>query len=475
MTDLTPKTPYRPLRWTDAVVDIQELLTEWNDPIYIVGGAVRDALLGRPIKDLDLATPGDSTAIARKIANNMPNGSLYIMDAERGVARANIETMDGPMQVDVAQFRGGTDDFYADLIDRDFTINAMAVDLLGDLSLMIDPLNGMQDIADKTVRRCRQGSIASDPIRALRAVRQSTALKYRIEPATLAEVRAAAGTLMASTSAERVRDEFYQTLSLNRPVAALRVLDVLGFLDDVLELNTVSDRARRDDLLSGVDKMANLLRGMIPSRRTDSNLATDFAYGMALMQLALVRPNLETHLMENWAAGRLHWAHMVLLMLVQDYSTSVGDLAERLRLSNPEKKRLLACVQHKDAVFNMTETSDLAMHRFWYELRGAGVDVCLYTLADYLAEKGPALEQEAWLAVVERVKTLLEAYYLRYEEIVAPPPVIDGQGLMKSLDIKPGKVVGELLNLVREAQVTGEVRSAADALSLARTHLDNKS
>jgi tRNA nucleotidyltransferase (CCA-adding enzyme) len=188
--DLTPRKPYRPLRWPDAVLEIAALLADETVPIYIVGGAVRDAMLGRLVKDLDLATPGDAIAIAKRIANSFLGGALFVMDRERGVARAIIETMYGPLNVDVARFRGeAQDSLLADLRDRDFTLNAMAVDLQGDLSLVIDPLGGEGDIAKKVVRRCRLGVVETDRVRALRAIRQSTQLRFRVEPETLAEVR----------------------------------------------------------------------------------------------------------------------------------------------------------------------------------------------------------------------------------------------------------------------------------------------
>lgn len=471
MTDLTPKQPYRPLLWTDAVYDIRDLLADNPSPIYIVGGAVRDALLNRPIKDLDLATPGDAIRIARRIANHFPNGAFYIMDKERGVARALIETMHGDMLVDVAHFRGQNDaDLLADLRDRDFTINAMVVKLHGDLSLLIDPLGGEQDMAKKQVRRCQPGAIAADPVRALRAIRQTTQLKFHIEPDTLREIREQAGQVAASTSAERVRDEFYNVLNLVRPVGALRVMDALGLLDDVLGINALTDKPRREYLLTCVEKMTLLVNALLPHRR-DANLAQNFSFGLALMQLNPVRSQLEAHVAERWPNERPHAALLNLLMLLPDYTDQLDELVARLRLSNAEKKRLSDTIAALDAVYTLPDTSDLALHRFWYPLRAAGVDVCLYTLAEYLAAKGPHLQQDAWLTMIDRVKTLLEAYYLRYDDVVSPPPLVDGKTLITALGIEPGQLVGDLLDTIREAQVTGDITTPQGAIAFAQDQL----
>src|SRR5690606_38920305 len=118
--------PQRPLIWPDVVLDFQDLLADIETPLYIFGGAVRDPYLHRPVKDIDLAVPENSIEIARKIANRT-QGDIFVMDTTREVARVFIATPDGRLSIDVARFRGA--DLAADLEDRDFTINAMAVDL----------------------------------------------------------------------------------------------------------------------------------------------------------------------------------------------------------------------------------------------------------------------------------------------------------------------------------------------------------
>jgi hypothetical protein len=104
-------------------------------------------------------------------------------------------------------------------------------------------------------------------------------------------------------------------------------------------------------------------------------------------------------------------------------------------------------------------------------LRAAGVDVCLLALADYLGGMGSELNQDAWLRMVERAHLLLEAYYERYDELVEPTALVDGNQLMQMLGLKPGPKIGQLLERIREGQVTGDVRTIEDALQMARAHL----
>src|SRR5579871_5072967 len=135
------------LVWPDVIADLQEVVQERE--VYVVGGAVRDALLRYPIHDLDLAVPSGGISLARRIANQM-HGAFVALDADRDVGRAILDTPEGRLLIDVAGFRGDSID--ADLRDRDFTINAIAVDLRGDLNQVIDPLHGVEDLNTRVLR-----------------------------------------------------------------------------------------------------------------------------------------------------------------------------------------------------------------------------------------------------------------------------------------------------------------------------------
>ena len=214
------------LAWTDFLYDLAELLRAdgVETPLYLVGGAVRDAYLRGPIQDIDIAVAGDAIATARQAADWL-GADIYIMDRERGVARVFVNSADHVTTIDFANLRGET--LAADLQDRDFTLNAMAADLLGDMEALIDPLGGAADLNRKILRRCSANSIANDPIRALRAVRLSAQFDLKIHPDTAADIRGHASG-MAATSGERIRDEFFKLLGLDRAARALRVLQHLG-------------------------------------------------------------------------------------------------------------------------------------------------------------------------------------------------------------------------------------------------------
>jgi len=480
MSDLTPRKPKtRVMLWSDTVLDIQDKILDLNlsEPLYIIGGAVRDAFLHLPVKDIDLATPTDSIKIARKIANAF-KGDIFVMDDERGVARVLIDTDEGKLTLDVAAFRG--DDLMADILGRDFTVNAMAVDVLGDLQLLIDPLNGEADATQKVIRRCSPISIEEDPIRALRAVRQSTQLKFRIEPETLKDIRAH-GMKLLDTSPERIRDEFFKILALHRSTPAIKVTHALGLLQGILpEITSLEGKKLPephifDGWKQAIETVENLVGIMdtISYRRSDSTAAS-FAYGMLAMQLDRFRKELNEHLAMEYPNERKHTAIMVLAGLLHRVDNApevLAQIADDLRLSNPEKKRLVAMVDY----FEMTQTLDynapLDVHRFWYPLDDKGIDAILLGLADYLATYGNELNQDDWLIQVERALMLLFAYFKQQETVVSPSPFLNGSDLMSELDLEGGRIIGDLLTHLREAQVLGEINSRQEALEAAKQYL----
>jgi poly(A) polymerase/tRNA nucleotidyltransferase (CCA-adding enzyme) len=485
------------LIWPDIVLELQEALVGVQIPVYIVGGAVRDAYLHRPVKDIDLAAPERGAALARQIANHL-KGDFFVLDDERDVGRALVETAQGRIVIDVARFRGA--DLLADLVDRDFTLNAMAVDIRY-LSHIIDPLKGQQAIEEKVLRRCSPDAIASDPIRALRAVRQSVQFGLRIEAETLRDVRANAGRLL-EPSPERVRDEFFKLLSLPEPASALRIADTVSLLrviiPEVEPLHGLQQSAPHvfdawRHTLAVIEYLSQIAAAFSYAR-TDSTAAT-FGLGMMVMQLDRYRARLNQHLQSEWPNERSHLALLMLAALLHDSGKVAvrlegskqgvegyeqvsahlaAERAEALRLSNAEKERLAAVIRnHRQALLWQENLTRLDLYRFWRDLNEVGVDVCLFALADYLGTVGAELDQDTWLALVERVRALLEAYYEHYEEWIAPPMLIDGNQLMQALGLQPGRQVGALLELIREHQAIGDIQSVEDALSLARQHLNN--
>ena len=186
---------------------------------YIVGGAVRDTLLGRPVTDWDVATSADTRTIRH-----------LFRDKRCIVLKHHTVTVVGSEgSVEVTPFRGAESGLPADLSHRDFTLNAMAADMEGET--LIDPHGGCRDIRLRLIRAVHDpvARFQEDPIRLLRAVRLQAELEYAIESETLAAISVMAPWI-TSTATERIRDEILKMLVSKRPSQAFTTLHRTGLL-----------------------------------------------------------------------------------------------------------------------------------------------------------------------------------------------------------------------------------------------------
>ncbi len=221
-----------------AVGDIFALVAAHGVPAWLVGGYVRDLLLGRASHDLDLVVAEGGIRLARSIASAF-DGSFFILDEARDVGRAILRDEAGAtLEVDVARLREPR--LLDDLALRDFTINAIALDIragpLGSpvaTEKLIDPFGGRVDLAAGLLRAVSEGAFRDDPLRTLRGVRLAVELGFRIEDATHNLIRRDAA-LLTGVAAERVRDELMRIVGAPAAWQHLRLLRSLNLLDHVL-------------------------------------------------------------------------------------------------------------------------------------------------------------------------------------------------------------------------------------------------
>jgi tRNA nucleotidyltransferase/poly(A) polymerase len=491
------------LRAQSLLASIRQALP---DPagIWLVGGAVRDALLGRDTHDMDFAVAQDARQAARAVANAL-GADYYALDADRDVGRVLVSRPDGPFLLDFARLRGP--DLSADLAARDFTINAMAVPLAGPEKL-VDPLGGETDLRSRVIRACSAGSIANDPVRGLRAVRLATQLRCRIEPETRRAVRAQAGAL-AAASPERLRDELIQCVGGDRASTALRALDRLGLLasllPELLPLKSLRQSPPHEmdaweHTLAVVSRLEAVLEVLGPVHSVDA--ASDMALGQVSLKLGRYRSRLDERLGIRMGGGfhPTRWLLKLAAVLhdIGKPQTASADedggvhfyqhprvgssmAAERMALfhfSGEETRFVQTVVENHMRPAQLSRADGAtrrAIYHYYRDTGPAGVEAVLLSLADRLGKfRGHAPPQDKWERHVAVCAELLGAGLERLEECVSPVPVITGDDLKSELGLREGPQIGRLLEAVREAQAVGEVTDRAAALALARQRQESK-
>ena len=241
----------------DLFKRLSEISEETQYKIYLVGGYVRDLLLGKESRDIDFVIIGDAISFVQsfKTSNRTHDLVIYpkfgtcmlqVDEYKLEFVSARSEWYDENSRKPHVQIA----DLYSDLSRRDFTINTMALDPAADsLDQVIDPFNGKQDLQQQIIRTPMepQQTFSDDPLRMLRAIRFAAQLSFTIEPNTLEGIKSGADRLNM-ISQERITDEFNKILLTQKPSAGLKLLDTCGLLSIFLpELSATKGVEQRRD------------------------------------------------------------------------------------------------------------------------------------------------------------------------------------------------------------------------------------
>lgn len=481
------------LATTRLLAGVHAVLSQMGVEAYLVGGSVRDALLGREARDLDLAIAADPAVAGQELARHL-GGTFFPLSEDVG----RVVLPEGAA-VDLERLRGGIEE---DLRRRDYTVDAMAVPLpeaaRGELRVL-DPLGGQEDLRRGVIRLVSPAALEEDPIRLLRGPRLATELGFELERETAAEIGRRA-SLLALAAAERQRDELVRVLATDRAGRGLRLLDDLGLLSRLLpeveEARGVEQPPEHywdvlGHLLATVAALDVLLSPVPPTGEDDRRLWESF-----WSPLGEVGEQLRQYLNEEPVTGRPRRALLKLAGLLHDVAkprTRTLDARGRLRFFGHDKlgadmaREALARLRfaQRESDFVATAVAQhlrlahmshqgrptaRAIYRFYRDCGEAARGVLLLALADHLATVGPALSWQGWLAHVGLIHYVLMEP-VRREALVSPPKLVSGHDLMAALGLSPGPLVGRLLERVREAQAEGRVATREEALALARRAL----
>jgi tRNA nucleotidyltransferase (CCA-adding enzyme) len=415
---------------------------------WIVGGCVRDSLLGKPISDWDVATnalPNELMKLfPRAIPTGLQHGTVTVVmrghHYEITTLRGETTYSDG-RRPDAVHF---VDDIVADLARRDFTINAIAVD--PENGSLVDPFEGRKDLAARTIRAVGNAleRFSEDGLRVLRAARFSATLEFELDPDTFAAISPTLDTFR-KVSAERVRDEWVKTMKARTPSRAFEVMRESGILGVTCP-----------ELLEGV--------GMVQNKWHSFDV---WKHGMACMDACAGDPVLRiAALLHDVGKPRSReFSEKTKDYTFYDHDKIGAEIARpivsRLRFSNDERDRIVALVRHH--LFHYDAWSDQAVRR-WIKRVGPERIEDLYTLNEAdLRGKGPIFEEKdiaplmALRAHVEKV--LAEGAALSTRDLA-----IDGNTLIKDFGLKPGRIIGQVLEALLEIVLADPAQNERELL-----------
>lgn len=401
---------------------------------YLVGGAVRDILLGRSSQrlDLDFVLAEKAVETADAIARHYQAG-FVLLDAERQIARVVFEqaTADFALQVGSS--------LETDLRRRDFTINAIAYS--PHTQTLSDPLQGFTDLQQGLIRMICRENLQEDPLRLLRAYRQAAQLGFTVESTTRKVIQQLASLLM-KVAAERVQTELRYLLSHRSGTPWLIAAWQDGLLQDWFSQTSLPQLS----ILAAIDAAAETLNSTHPKLVAELHRPIrDSAFASP----SCPRPP------ESLSSGDRSWLSLAKLscLLSSTPEHAILELS-RLRYSRSEIRAAGIAVQFLPRLCDQPQSMSLKEQYDFFQNVGPVFPVLV------ILSVAAGVPLEVILPLVKR--------YLTPTDVVAhPQPLMTGQELMAALHLKPGPLIGQLLAAIQLAQAEGKVSTPSQALEFA--------
>ncbi len=454
-------------------------LAEVTDAAWLVGGAVRDRLLGRPTSDYDVALASPAQPVARALARRS-RANAFELSEGFGVWR--VTARDRSWQIDLLPLGG--DAIEADLAMRDLTINAIAEPLGGEG--YVDPFGGVEDLRRRRLRMVSPRAFAVDPLRTLRLARLACELSFEVDPDTAARAAASSGAL-AAVAPERVFAELKRIVIADRALDGLALMDSLGatgaVLPELARLRGVEQSPYHH--LDVYDHTRAVLAAAIELERERQRWAGEHAEAVA----RLLREPLANELTRGQALRFGALFHDVAKPQTRNV-TSEGAITfmghdaagaeiaaaalARLRASERLGEHVAALTRHHLRLGFLVREAPLsrrAIYRYLLTCEPVEVDVTVLSAADRLATRGRGSD-EAIARHLELARQLVgEALAWRAQR---PRPPLRGDQLARAVGLRPGPELGRVLAELEEASFAGEISSREEAIERARELLGDR-
>jgi poly(A) polymerase len=446
---------------------------------WIVGGALRDERLGRPVADVDVALDPGAVRGAARALGKAARGPAFELSGEFGAWR--VIGPDRAWQVDLAPLQGET--IEDDLARRDFTVNAMARRIGGDGAL-IDPHGGARDLEARNLRMVAPGAFDDDPLRVLRLARFASELPLTPDVETL-DAAARRAPRIEEVAAERVFAELKRVVGADRVLDGLELMATLRLTPHVLpELTALRGvEQNRYHHLDVHDHTLEVLAETVALELSPEAILADASLS-ARLRAYLAAP-FSDEITRGTAlrlGALLHDAAKPETQAFHDDGSVLGfpghadrgaDMARatltRLKASEKLRAHVALLARHHLGLGYLVHKAPLdrrSIHTYLVKTAPVEVDVSLLSIADRLATRGRKAEEA--IAKHLDVARVVLPLALDFADWRAQPPLVRGDELARALDTKPGPRIGELLKEIDAARYAGEVSTADEAIALAQ-------
>jgi poly(A) polymerase len=464
---------------TDALAVARGALAE--EDAWLVGGAVRDGLLGRAVRDLDVVVEGDPGPAARRLAR-AAGGPVFRLSEEHGAWR--VIGPDRAWQADLTPLHGGS--IEADLRRRDFTVNAMAEPLPG--GEIVDPTGGRADLEDRRLRMVAEHAFDDDPLRVVRVARIACELGLEAEQETVRAAARHAGGL-ERVAGERLFAELRRIVAADDVLDGLALLDATGATAVVLpELAALRDvgqskyhhldvRGHTESVLAEAMRLqadpgaAFPAHGDAVAAVLAEPLADELTRGDALRWGALLHDIAKPRTRTDFGEGRVGFPGHD-----EAGATMARDILGRLKASDRLRVHVAGLARHHLRLGFLVHERPLSRRRTYEYLALTDpvvVDVTVLSVADRLATLGHKADESVTRHLELAREVMADALDWRAAG-GAPDIPVRGDELARALGIDEGPELGALLADLRAAVYAGEVTGPEEAIAHARARMSRQ-
>src|SRR5574344_54141 len=444
----------------------------FDNEIYLVGGSVRDYILGKVTWDRDLVVVGiDGREFSLKVAEFL-GGKFIPLDETNKIYR--VVLADKINYLDITNPVGGT--IENDLLRRDLTINAVAVNIK--TGKIVDVTSGLADLSSKVIKGVKEENFVDDPLRILRIFRFYAIYGFEIDEELL-NISIKYADLILKPAKERVEYELMKMLSGEYAHLALLKMDKCGILEKIFpfvsELKQVPPNLHHHlDLFNHsveVVKQVGILYQQSSDIVKHHMDRVDFGGFSRLSHLRLASFLHDIGKFSTWTIDS-ETNRPRFIKHEEVGSKMVKPLLKKMCFSNKQIEYISLMVKnhmYPSAVVSSPILSDKVMMRFVRKMEEDAIDDILIAQADRLSARGPEITEDIVDENISSLNKLLD-FYVKAKETLKPlPKLLDGIEIMQILNIKPSKKLGEIINKLNEAQISGDITTKEEAISFVKT------
>ena len=423
---------------------------------YVVGGSIRDILANRVPNDYDFVVAGSAKDFAYGIAEKT-NGHVALL-GKPGFTLYRVSS--GIGLFDVLSVAGKT--IEEDLSKRDFTVNAMAVEV--DSGALIDPFNGFKDLKEKKIKMVSEQAFIDDPVRLLRVYRLAAQFNFNIEDQTQKAVKRHC-LLIDEPSRERIHSELLGILKTSGSYRYVRLMMHSGLLFAIIPELSVLSGLKPDKGVPEIhsyEKMEAVLANPYLYISGEGRAFNKFDENVGLLKFAVLLTSL---LNPEKCTGISDVGNRCFFGSIEVEISMVAAICQSLRFSEDEQGYICHVIKNYQipgylfALSQRKASSDRAISRFFYKCKDIVPDIVLFALVS---------DSSADSRFISFLKQLLIDYYEKFVPLYHLAPLITGQDLISEFPLTPSSGFKAILDQIREARLDGQISSRQEALEMAK-------